>query len=324
MNLDVNTVEGWSGVDASDQYVNYGLFLAEDKELPTGIRPLGRRSTDYAFKGDIKNCYLQWVRTSGCYNDRVQYPAFANLFLNWAQMTRSFLDENADYEAAMINYAVGIKPKGAGLLGFADDNYQNGTQSGVFSFVYPEAVSLGYGLTTTMIHEYGHHSSMSHPHDGYDTELGDFGPEGETYFAWLGDFSNSMMSYIDLNWDYSQFDRDNSARHHTAGFALIANRIAAAIQGKPGSAVRLASADASLAAAQVAFAAHDYEASLTAAEAAYRTFLAWADGNGVDVDVLSPGTWDLLDPAKGGLGLGRRVPPGRIDLDDRHNAKRWR
>ena len=39
-----------------------------------------------------------------------------------------------------------------------------------------------------------------------------------------------MMSYIDLNWDFSQFDRDNSARHHAAGYALIANRIAGDIQ----------------------------------------------------------------------------------------------
>ena len=31
------------------------------------------------------------------------------------------------------------------------------------------------------------------------------------------------MSYIDLNWDFSQFGRDNSARQHAAGYAKIAN-----------------------------------------------------------------------------------------------------
>ena len=34
-----------------------------------------------------------------------------------------------------------------------------------------------------------------------------------------------MMSYIDVNWDFSQFDRDNSARHHAAGYAKIANNL---------------------------------------------------------------------------------------------------
>ena len=50
----------------------------------------------------------------------------------------------------------------------------------MFSFVSPGIVEAGYGLTTTMIHEYGHHSSMSHPHDGYDPGTGvDFAPTGD-------------------------------------------------------------------------------------------------------------------------------------------------
>ena len=151
-----------------------------------------------------------------------------------ARNRADFLDGTPAYEAGLVNWSIGQKPKSPGLLGFADDNWLDGTQSGVFSFVYPDAVAAGYGLTTTMIHEYGHHSSMSHPHDGYDPGTGvDFGPGGETYFAWLGDESNSMMSYIDLNWDFSQFDRDNSARHHAAGYAKIAN-IVATYPGRPG------------------------------------------------------------------------------------------
>jgi hypothetical protein len=337
VNLDVTTVEGWNGVDASATLYKSGLFLAEESELPTGYTLTLDANVDVPFKGDVKNCYLQWVKNVRCFNDHVQYPAFANPFLNWALTTDLFLDGNADYEAAMINYAVGTKPKGAGLLGYADDNYLNGTQSGVFSFVYPDAFAGGYGLTTTMIHEYGHHSSMSHPHDGYDSNaaaddtatgpgpdgvFGDFGPGGSTYFAWLGDMSNSMMSYIDLNWDFSQFDRDNSARHHAAGFAVIANRVADAIDGFPAAAGALASADGDLEDAQDAFAAHNYPVALQEAESAYRTLLAWADGNGVAIAVRTPSTWTVLPDAKGGVGLGRKLPAGRIDLDDRHNAKR--
>ena len=108
-----------------------------------------------------------------------------------------------------------------------------------------------------MIHGYGHHSSMSHPHDGYDPAANvDYEPTGDFFFAWLGDESNSMMSYIDVNWDFSQFDRDNSARHHAAGYALIANRIAADIlrdRDRDRAAGELAAADRQLEAAQDAW-----------------------------------------------------------------------
>ena len=57
-----------------------------------------------------------------------------------------------------------------GLLGFADDNWVDGTQSFVFEFDSAEHRELGYGFSTTTIHEVGHHIGMSHPHDGYDSE----------------------------------------------------------------------------------------------------------------------------------------------------------
>ena len=176
-------------------------------------------------------------RTLACYPDRPQYPPFANLFLNNALNLEDFLDEkpkhagkNRRYEAPGFNYAVDdvaepdLSPP---FLGFADDNYVDGTQSFVFNFVSPQIVASGYGLTTTQIHEYGHHFGMSHPHDGFDWETGiDYGPTGPFFLAWASDEHNSMMSYIDLNWDFSQFDRDNAARHQAAGFIINANVIA--------------------------------------------------------------------------------------------------
>ena len=81
-----------------------------------------------------------------------------------------------------------------GLLGFADDNWVDGTQSHVFMFDSPEYRALGYGFTTTGIHEFGHHIGMSHPHDGYDSEQDlDFGAAGPFEFAWSGDESNTAM-----------------------------------------------------------------------------------------------------------------------------------
>jgi hypothetical protein len=119
----------------------------------------------------------------GCYPDRPQYPPFANLFLNNALNLEDYLDEELDdagedrrYEAPAFNYATN-DDLSAPFLGFADDNYRDGTQSFIFNFVSPGIVQSGYGLTTTQIHEYGHHFGMSHPHDGFDWETGiDYGP----------------------------------------------------------------------------------------------------------------------------------------------------
>ena len=61
----------------------------------------------------------------------------------------------------------------------------------------------------------------------------DYGPEGDFYFAWAGDESNSMMSYVDLNWDFSQFDRDNFNRFHAAGYIVNANAIAEDVLASP-------------------------------------------------------------------------------------------
>ena len=67
----------------------------------------------------------------------------------------SFKDGDAgEYEAApdgtypSTNAQVGLLTP----LGYADDNWWDGTQSGVFSFLQPVIVELGYGLTTTQIH----------------------------------------------------------------------------------------------------------------------------------------------------------------------------
>jgi hypothetical protein len=81
------------------------------------------------------------------------------------------------------------------LLGFAEDNHREGTQS----FVSPD-IAENYGLTTTEIHEYGHHLNLSHPFDGFDYETEtDFGWDGKYYFTGVGNENNTMMGYVDLN-----------------------------------------------------------------------------------------------------------------------------
>jgi hypothetical protein len=85
-------------------------------------------------------------------------------------------------------------------------------------------VSFGYGFSTTTVHEVGHHISLSHPHDGYDSELGiDYGPGGEFYYAWVGDESDTVMQYLGLSNTFSQFDMDNLYRWEFAGYLNWAN-----------------------------------------------------------------------------------------------------
>jgi hypothetical protein len=111
-----------------------------------------------------------------------------------------------------------------GLLGFADDDWMTGTQTFIFEFDSPLLVSFGYGFSTTTVHEVGHHISLSHPHDGYDSELGiDYGPGGEFYYAWVGDESDTVMQYLGLSNTFSQFDMDNLYRWEFAGYLNWAN-----------------------------------------------------------------------------------------------------
>ncbi len=121
-----------------------------------------------------------------------------------------------------------------GLLGFADDNWTDGTPSYVFGFLTPEFKDSGYGLSTTTVHEIGHHHGMSHPHDGYDSELDlDYGPGADFYFAWSGDESATIMSYIDLNFSYGTFDYDNMGRYQFAGYLNWANHLLDDVQAHP-------------------------------------------------------------------------------------------
>jgi hypothetical protein len=127
---------------------------------------------------------------------------------------------------------------------------------------------------------------MSHPHDGYDSETGvDYGPGGEFLFANAGDESNSMMSYIDVNWDFSQFDRDNSDRFLTAAYHESANKLAADVlaSSKASKArTHLRAADVLLGLSTKAFARHDYRAAYAFAEGAYNAVVAGAKQAGVD------------------------------------------
>ena len=121
-----------------------------------------------------------------------------------------------------------------GLLGFADDDWMSGSQTYVFEFGSAEYRDLGYGFTSTTVHEAGHHFGLSHPHDGYDSELGlDYGPADEFYYVWSGDESDTVMHYLGLSNGFGRFDRDNMYRWETAGYLNWSSTLLAEILAHP-------------------------------------------------------------------------------------------
>ena len=286
INVDSNTYEGWPGMNASRELIEKPLVLDELQEL-LHRKDLSYDNQDLPYAGEAERCYEAFLADESCYPEE-NLPPFANFFLqNDRELARTKDDgDRVDYELPIFNYAFDDEPVPA--LGFADDNWVDGTQSYVFAFVSPEIVEAGYGLSTTIIHEVGHHVGLSHPHDGYDSESGvDFGPSGDFFFAWAGDQQNSMMSYIDLNWDFSQFDRDNMDRFQAAASVEAANRLAAAALGAPRPARardELRRADTAVGDAEDAFADHDYVDASRFAERAYEFALEGSEEAGVDVE----------------------------------------
>ena len=303
IDLDLNTFEGWNGVDASTLFQDLPFLMDEEKEIVPTI--ISAENQDLPFVGDSLRCYQQFVSDHLCYSDRAPYGpgGGANLFL-WAAQNRAlWSDGDAEYEAPGFNWAVQQAPKAAGPLGFADDNWIDGTQSGIFNFIDPTIVSLGYGLTTTEIHEYGHHFAMSHTHDGFDWQtMTDYGPEGDTLWTWAGDESNSIMSYIDLNWDFSQFDRDNMHRYQAAAYWRSSNEIARLAQQKGlnlGTAPN--TADTALGLARLFVAQHNYPGTHLVAWIAYEVLRQAYEATGNAVPASQHG-WELSARQKRGKG----------------------
>jgi hypothetical protein len=163
---------------------------------------------------------------------------FAQLFCYFDLNRALYIPEynEADYVAGMFAFNTTESNLGeqVGLLGFADDDWMSGTQTYVFEFDTAEYRELGYGFTWTTVHEGGHHFGLSHPHDGYDSELGlDYGPADEFYYAWSGDESNTVMHYLALSPEFGQFDQDNMYRYEMAGYLNWSNALLAEIQAHP-------------------------------------------------------------------------------------------
>ena len=149
---------------------------------------------------------------------------------------------------------------------------------------------------------------MSHPHDGWDSELAmDYGPEGDFYFAWSADESNSIMSYVDLNWDFSQFDRDNFNRFDAAGYIVNANAIAERVLASQNASLGLAeldAADVEVGLAKASLVVHDYVAVFDHARLAYLHARRAATLASVNLQASDNG-WVVLPALRGKSPVGR-------------------
>jgi hypothetical protein len=201
---------------------------------------------------------------------------FAQLFCYFDQNLGRYVPEYPKRDSVNESFAFNTSEAALGtrgLLGFADDNWVDGTQTYSFIFDTPEDRASGYGFTITEVHELGHIIGMSHPHDGYDSELGlELVPEGGFEFIWVGDESDSVMHYFDVSGGFGQFDRDNLYRWEAAGYLNWANALLGDVLDHPHAdpvAADLVAAEAAAARALAAFDAWDYLTAATEAHGAY-------------------------------------------------------
>ena len=296
--LDINVFQIDPNADGTD-YFDLPLINQELNEL----QPLNTYSSELnsqEFESRFEQVYQCFYDDVSCFGQRLFGIAFGDLFLYFNDHLMNYLEGDGDYEVPVFAFNA-TDELFTCCLGFADDNWADGTQSFVFAFDSPSVRDVsGYGFTTTTIHEVGHHIGMSHPHDGYDYEADiDFGPSGDFYFAWSGDESNSMMSYIDLNWDFSQFDRDNMNRYLTSVYINQANTILADIYASPRAgqvAGLLTSADNHAALALADYDSMAYASAAAHAKMAYEDVVTAAAEINVQIE---PQAWQADYKAKG-------------------------
>jgi hypothetical protein len=220
---------------------------------------------------------------------------FAQLFCYFAQNLGTYVPPygDEDYVAPAFGFNTTEAGLGShfGLLGFADDNWVDGTQSMAFTFNADVYRALGYGFTGTTIHEIGHHIGMSHPHDGFDSELGsDYGPSGPFFFAWEGDESDTVMHYLGLTNGFGEHNRDNMYRWEFAGYMNWSNALAGDILASEDADEvfsLLVEADGLAVNARSAFAEWRYLEAVENAKHAYAKLVEAAQAIGVSSETLS-------------------------------------
>jgi hypothetical protein len=220
-------------------WLNTGMVRSEFKAMQPHYVWATQATDVNPIDAGAKKAFRIFAGLSGandCWN--AYFTPFAELFCyfdaNYAQYIPAYRANDYVFPIHAFNTTAAKLGGQYGLLGFADDNWIDGTPSYVFEFGAAEYRALGYGFTDTAIHEGGHHFGFSHPHDGYDSEYDiDFGASGSLYFAQSGDESHTVMSYMNLSSEFGKFNMDNMGRWEFAGYMNWSNELYAALAAHP-------------------------------------------------------------------------------------------
>jgi hypothetical protein len=228
-----------------------------------------------------------------CYGDRTHagpQDAFYDLDVYFGDHRNQYLD-GVRYEAPIAVFDVPASRVVPGsIVGLASVSPPN-VQLWSYGWLSDYGRSFGYEDTSLVTHEVGHHLGLSHVHDGFDAGLDfDFVPTGPLFFAFAGDESHTVMSYIPNTSEFGQFDRDNTARWQVAARLDNADRILADVAASPRAdraAADVSAADAKAGQALAALAAWDLKGASQAALDAYSLVLSAAAKAGVKVEPFS-------------------------------------
>lgn len=253
-------------------------LLEMKKVRPFNPLSISEREVPYTPEHDaIYQCaFPYWFGTpTNCYPGRSNGGWDINIFQ--ADHLNEYVYGNADHEIMNFDYTLPDVDAAGGLTGVA---FSTGSYPG---FTYDWNVTSNrdyYGTSNTMIHEVGHHLGLSHPHDVYDYEDSGIYYGGNVPFMYSADESDSVMGYMQLSNNYSQFDRDNMDRWMTAininqANALLPGILAQDLQ--PRDTLRLVAADGAATLALVAYRAMQYRTAAALAKTSYDNVLAIAD-----------------------------------------------
>ncbi len=296
--------------------IDTGAMLREWQRLEPYYRWKASLDEHDPTPADAAEALAIWSGVStagGCWQ---QYGSpLAQLFC-WADANRETYfapSSDADHVLPVAAFSTTDRQMGGflGALGFADDNWADGSPSFVFTFAYPRSVTNGFGFTTTTTHEVGHHLGLSHPHDGYDPTTGvEYDAVDEFRFTNVGDESATVMSYAATSNSFDVFDRDNVGRWELAGYLRWAAALLGDLQGVELSeheSAHLADADGLAGLAVTSFRRWHYVRGAGQARAAWELVASVASAHGVEPAPV-PAPLARRRSAAGGVAVVRPDP----------------
>jgi hypothetical protein len=255
------------------------------------LRSTNRFTTELStgpLTGPAEDAYRCITGSGPCKSNRFGSP-FANMFLYFTDHQNQFLEGDGGYEIPIYLFtsADSIYGPGGCSCSYSDDNWVDGTQSIVVAQLQAFWRHRGYGLTSTIIHEVGHHLGMSHPHDGYDSSLREDYDGQSRFYAYYGEDSSTAMMNANYEFDFSQFDRDNMNRNLVSAYINQADVILGKILASPRAnkvSSDLSSADHLASVALNEYQSMEYANSVVLAKTAYERILSAASAIDVPVE----------------------------------------